>query len=354
MEASLSSDVKGFFGAVIGLDRVHMSVRAVARQGGFHEPYAIIGLSTTANCSLQIQGGTNTQLIVYGSTMSNSRSCDSGSATPNIYGTSDMAAVTATNPMTGYGGTNYGVSPVTDPYGQVAVTATTTITPVNVVAASSIPSACQNEVNTFFAQQGMTGTVTAGTYYFYPYTTTVNQTYPITAIQIQMGNSQGTTSQGSTFLFPGCDGSSTGVPGIYDLTSSSHQAGKAAIASYDSVVVFDQSLMDTGQATFYLEAPTSGPYQGIALSQQRTLDPTTGALSCPSSIPAIKLAGISSTSTMGVLDAPCADLTGIGNSNTTVNGVIVGNTVTIQGSADDIVTYNPNYTPQDKGSVLVE
>jgi hypothetical protein len=178
LEGYLSSDVRGFFGGVIGLDRVHMSVRAVARQGGFHEPYAIIALksSPTSSCALQIQGGTNTQLVVYGSTMSNSESCDGGSATPNIYGSSDMAAITATSPMTGDGGTNYGVNPVSDPYGPVPVTATTTITPIIVANASSIPSSCQNEVSTFFAQQGMTGTVTAGTYYFYPYTTTVNQT----------------------------------------------------------------------------------------------------------------------------------------------------------------------------------
>lgn len=353
VEGFLDQDVGGFFGGVLGLATLHLSVRAVARTGGYAEPYALIGLSQTAGCSIDVVGGTNTTLIVHGSTMSNDQACVGGSAGPEVFGSSNMTAISATTPMTGYGGTNYGVPPITDPFSPTNPTATTTVTPNVVLAPSDVPGGCWNEVVAYWETQGLTLTPTAsslpsaaqGTYYFYPATTVST-----TAVQLDLSSS--TLSKGSFYLMPGCDGSASGVPGVYDL-SNNHSSGQASIASYNSVTFFDQSVLGTGHATFDLNAPTSGPYQGLALVQQRGYD-ANGNIVCPSSMATITFAGISAAPLIGGFDAPCANITGIGNATTLVRGVVVGNTVTVQGSADDIVTYDADLLPKDKGSTLVE
>ena len=70
VEGRLSRDVGGFFGAVLGLRRAHISVRAVAWHGGFHQPYAVIGLASS-DCSVSVQnaGSSNAGLIVTGSAL---------------------------------------------------------------------------------------------------------------------------------------------------------------------------------------------------------------------------------------------------------------------------------------------
>ncbi len=362
VEGIMDEDITGFFGGVLGLPRLHVSARAVAKTGGYAEPYALIGLSSTAGCSIQVQVGSSTVLVVAGSTMSNDQACVGGSAAPTVYGSSNMAAPSATAPITGAGGTNYNVPLITDPFSATMPTTAMTVTPLSMNSSADVNqfanthTNCWNEFTTFWETQGVTPTTTSlpsaaqGTYYFYPYTTTATMAMT-TVVQIDLSGSA--LSSGSFYLMPACDGSATGTPGAYELINNYHPSGTAIIGSYNAVTFFNQSVLATGHASLALNGPTSGPYQGLALVQQRGYD-ASGALVCPSPPVTLKFAGISSTPLRGVFDAPCADITGIGNSTTTVDGAVIGNTVTVQGSANDVVTYDTAVLPKDKGSVLVE
>jgi len=95
-----------------------------------------------------------------------------------------------------------------------------------------------------------------------------------------------------------------------------------------------------------LNAPTSGPFQGIALYQTQPCTPSA----------ALTLTGNSNSLINGVIDTPCAALTVTGDAtdNPFVNGVVVGYTVAVAGNGSAVVTYDPSGTPADKGSVLVE
>ncbi len=361
VEGFMDEDVTGFFGGVLGLAHLHVSARAVAKTGGYAEPYALVGLSPTAGCSINVQGGASTVLVVAGSTMSNDQACVGGSALPTVYGSSNMAAPSATSPITGAGGTNYNVPLITDPFSSTMPTMAMTVTPLTITSSADVNwlannTTCWHEFTAFWETQGVTPTTTSlpsaaqGTYYFYPYTTTATMALT-TVVQIDLSGSA--LPSGSFYLMPACDTTPTGTPGAYELINNYHPSGTAIIGSYNSVTFVAQSVLATGHASLALNGPTSGPYQGLALVQQRGYD-ASGALVCPSPPVTLKFAGISSTPLKGVFDAPCADITGIGNSTTTVDGAVIGNTVTVQGSANDVVTYDTAVLPKDKGSVLVE
>jgi hypothetical protein len=161
----------------------------------------------------------------------------------------------------------------------------------------------------------------------------------------------------SYYFLPRCDGNSTTTttPGVYWFstgTADLELPGTPSINSENSVLVLSDSntplVHESGKATWVLNAPTSGPYQGIAMTAQPcdpAKDPNSATIN-----------GSAGSSIVGVLDLPCADLTLSGDSANLplVNGVVVGWEISTQGNAATLVSYNPTGTPADKGSVLVE
>ena len=340
VEGKLSQNVGGFFGGVLGLGVMHISVRAVGWHGGFHEPYALISLDPnySDDCILTAQGGSGLQFKVIGSIMSNTWSCITGSASPTITGHSDQASSDPNNVagmIQGNSGTNSGVPQIVDPYTPVTVTTTEAVTTVD--STGTFPSECLNEIRYYL--NGITTPLANTTYYFPP------------ADGSPGGFDIGPNSQNTFNLMPRCDGSDTGSPGMFEVTQDSHPTGKATINSYNSVVVFDgqSNIADTGQATWNLSAPTSGPYQGIAISEART------ATEPPCSTTyTVDIRGNTTTTVDGVVDTPCAHVSFGGNSTVNMNGALVSFDFKAFGSDTSTVDYSPTNIPADKGSVLVE
>ncbi len=340
VEGKLSQNVGGFFGGVLGLGVMHIGVRAVGWHGGFHEPYALISLDPNYSdgCILTAQGGQGLQFKVIGSIMSNTWSCITGSANPTITGHSDQSSSNAGNVsgmIQGSSGTNSGVPQVVDPYTPVTVTATEAVTTVD--STGSFPPECLNEVRYYL--NGITTPASNTTYYFPP------------ADGSPGGFDINPNSQNTFDLMPRCDGSDTGSPGMFEVTNDSHPTGKATLNSYNSVIVFDghSDILDTGQATWHLSAPTSGPYQGIAISEARTnTEPP-----CSSTY-MVDIRGNTTSTIDGVVDTPCAHVSLGGSSTINVNGALVSYDFTAFGHDTSTVDYSPSNIPADKGSVLVE
>jgi len=345
--------VGGFFGGVMGLGWMRLSVRAVAWHGGFHQPYAIIGLDPTApDCAVAVQN-TASSLTVNGSIMANAQSCVKG-GTALVYGHSDaVQATTASNgtQISGNGGTNTGVPAVVDPYPPVALT--TPSTPATVVCATTDTSCATHDFGSVYGSaspcaatiETLLGVTSpqAGSYYYFP----------------PAGGSpalvSGFKTKGAAYYFlPSCDESTGALTyGTYDFSGSPADmdiANTPTINSFDAVFVLDSAantlIKQTGQARWVLNAPTSGPFQGIALYQTQPCTPSA----------ALTLTGNSNSLINGVIDTPCATITVSGDAtdNPFVNGVVVGYTVAVAGNGSAVVTYDPSGTPADKGSVLVE
>jgi len=351
LSGRLSRDVRGFFGGVIGLDRLRLSARAVAWHGGFHQPYAIIGLDPTAgDCAIAVQN-TASSLTVNGSIMADAQSCVKG-GTALVYGHSDAVQATTTSngtQISGNGGTNTGVPAVVDPYPPVAFTAPTT--PATVVCATTDTSCATHDFGSVYAApcaatiETLLGVSSPqpGSYYYVP---------PADGSPALVS---GFKAKGAAYYFlPSCD-ESTGAltSGTYDFSGSPADmdiANTPTINSFDAVFVLDSAasilIKQTGQARWVLNAPTSGPFQGIALYQTQPCTPSA----------ALTLTGNSNSLINGVIDTPCAALTVTGDAtdNPFVNGVVVGYTVAVAGNGSAVVTYDPSGTPADKGSVLVE
>jgi hypothetical protein len=279
---------------------------------------------------------TGSNLMVTGSIMANGQSCvKNGTAT--IYGHSDASLPTDGSNGTqipGYGGTNTGVPQIVDPYHPISPTVLTAITPITI--SGTFPITCRLEVATLL---GITTPMTNSYYYFSP--------------SIGTGLISGfNVSNGSYYFLPGCDGTATGVPGSFYFSNSPYDAhisgGSPTINSFNSVFFFDPSnylVKDDGNAIWELRAPTSGTYQGIAVTEVSSCIPTTG----------MELTGNSGSFIDGIIDVPCANLTITGSSSDNfISGAVVGYDVTVAGSGTEIVNYDPSGTPPDKGSVLVE
>lgn len=333
VEGRLSRVVGGFFGGVLGLGQMRIGVRAVAWHGGYHQPYAIIGLDPSG-CSISLQDSATT-LNVEGSIIADGSTCNSGAA--SVSGHSDEVVPNTTNPIIGASGNNDGVPPIIDPYTPISVTATE---PVTQAAATSIPPECATEA-AYYIPSPVSGAV-----YFFP---------PADGSPGAIAGS--TVAHGTYYFLPRCDGTTLGSPGVYYITGGIHVSGSASYNSWNTVFVFDSTgnpiIKDTGNTSWVLHAPIRGPYQGIAMSEGRPPDQPP----CPSpGTNSLELRGNAANIIDGVVDAPCADISVSGNSPdpTFVNGVLVGWDVTVAGNALVGVNYDPSGTPPDKGSVLVE
>lgn len=350
VEGRLSRDVGGFFGGVIGLGKLHTNVTAVAWHGGYHQPYALIGLDPTASdCSIDGSGGSMT---INGSLVGDALTC--GGTNPTVTGHSDEHGGDNSGQIVGQRGTNQGVALITDPYSATgAITPTEPVTNVPDVQ-PIIPTQCYTEVEHFIP------TITTaqlldpihqlpGTHFYFPPADGSVGIVPLTG---PVGGNAGTND-----FLPLCDGTPTGQPGVYYFTSGILTPGKVYINTFNSVFIFDSAngelFHDTGQANWTLSAPTSGPYQGIALTQSRTgIEPP-----CPS-INQVNFTGgeggKGQFTASGVVDLPCTDIFAQGSSTVTVNGIVVTWNIQTSGNTTVLVNYNPSYTPADKGSVLVQ
>lgn len=342
VEGNLASNIGGFFGGVLGLGSMHISVRAVAWHGGFHQPYAVIGLDPTG-CSIQVQDS-GSAMTVNGSIMADGQSCVKN-GTAEIHGHSDASLSTDPSKgtqITGDGGTNTGVPPIVDPYPSLPITPAPSETPIVVgpgqIIASTVSVTCSNVLAQNFGSAATTTPVPSSTYYYFP----PADDAPALVSDFKI-------SGGSYYFMPNCDG----TPGIYYFSRSPSDmsvSGMPSINSIDSVFILDDQnstlIKETGQAHWVLNAPTSGLYQGIVIYESRPCSLTKS----------MTIAGTANSIIDGVIDVPCASLTVTGDStdNPFVNGVVVGYDVTVAGGATAVITYNPAGTPADKGSVLVE
>jgi hypothetical protein len=162
-------------------------------------------------------------------------------------------------------------------------------------------------------------------------------------------------SSGAYYFMPHCDGS----PAVYYFSRSPNDmdvSGNSSVSinSFNSVFVLDPNntlIREQGQAQWVLNAPTSGPYQGMAISGH----PANPEPPC-SSFPALKLAGGAGSRISGVIDAPCSTitLTGDTSNNPFVDGAIAGWRIVVAGNSTTTVTYDPSNSPANSGSALVE
>jgi hypothetical protein len=159
-------------------------------------------------------------------------------------------------------------------------------------------------------------------------------------------------SGGAYYFLPHCDGS----PAIYFFTDNTADVklsgNTTSVSSFNSVFVLDNSndlVKETGTANWVLNAPTSGPYQGIAITQNWPCTVT-------NPLQGLTLAGGAGSLINGVVDAPCAAITLSGTSanNPFVDGSVVGWDVIVAGNDTTTITYDPSRTRASNGSVLVE
>lgn len=355
VEGTLSGDVGGYFGGAIGLGSLHVSVRAVAWHGGYHEPYALIGLDPISNaCSISGGGGT---LTVDGSLVGDAVTC--GGTNPDVTGHSDEVGSGNSGQIVGQSGTNQNVPMVTDPFTPTGdITPTEPVTTVPDVEAV-IPPQCYNEVMHYIPSITLSmltaNSLPADTHFYFPPTDGAAGIVPLSG---PVGGNAGTNE-----FLPLCDGTDTGQPGVYYFTGGILTPGKVYINSFNSIFIFDSSsselFHDTGQAVWALSAPTSGPYAGIALSQTRTgtEPPCPAGSSNYSNTNSIDFTGTGKNggfSAVGAVDVPCTDVYAAGDSNVTISGELVAWDVQTNGHTNVSITYDPASAPADKGSVLVE
>lgn len=388
LEGFLDGDIKGFFGGVIGLDRVHMSVHATAETGGYSTPYALIGLGTgnpngsggstgsEASCSILINsGGSSTYVSVYGSAVGNAMDCAQHTSTSSgtntdVYGTADYGS-TATPPSpdvrtAGRDGSNL-VTPITDPF-----TPTTYSTPTTVFndiePGQPFTSPCQQQLvlkyQAGWTSSSLPSVAPSSTHYFFaPITTTAATTGLTDTIPVSIDVSG--FGHDSYYFMPGCQDSSPAVsesPALYVFTndfSSGGSTGHFSINAFDATIVLGQNVKNTGNASWTLDAPTTGPYANMAVTQAYTTS-ADGQVVCPSTYaspsnyPNIDFTGNSSAATVGNVNLPCANLEITGSTSVVVNGNMTGNTITVNGNGGAVVAYRSDIMPKDRGSVLVE
>ncbi|HKC73021.1 MAG TPA: pilus assembly protein TadG-related protein [Chloroflexota bacterium] len=373
-EGSLDSDVTGFFGGVLHLDKVHMSVRAVARTGGFSTPYALIGLgngnpTSPSNCSILIKdAGTGT--TVYGSAVGNYEDCSQHSSsaastsTTDVYGTADYGLpFTEGNPLaptTGKDG-SYLVSPVTDPF--TPTTYTTPTSTVDLVDHSQSFTPCQRQILAtymYVPPSTVPSSPASGSYYYFAPVTTTNGLTTSIPVTVDISSYPNNTN---VYLLPGCDnvpvGSPAtypGAPAVYVFTGS--VPNNSQIVSYNATVMLTQGFTEPGNGTWALQAPqepTTGPLANMAISQAYATK-ADGSVDCSmyASLPSITFTGSTGVQTTGNVNLPCSNVKVTGSNTTVVEGNVTANTITIQGSGGILVKYRSDWAPPNRGAELVE
>jgi hypothetical protein len=376
VQGTISYDVPGFFGRVIGLGKMHINVQAVAKHtDSFPESgYAVIALNNVPQsnpasdtCAIK-SNGTSSTFVVTGTIRSSGKNCLAGSPSMTVTGSSEMSGLASTGIITGQLGTYTGLNPMTDPYPQIALPPTTPATIYTDATLSTLPVACTQEV----AHYAVTSTVPTATNYYVFGDTTGN------AVQVDWDTSPGSGTY-YYYLLPGCDGTTvTGtVPGVFYFTGAIKNNGGniGNIQTFSSTVMLPDatsasafSIKVTGggkntDTVFALNAPGAGsdPYTGIALTQLRHTD-ANGKLICSSggtpNLPDIALAGNSGLSipTTGIIDTPCSDITVLGNSSggtPSVFGAIVANTMKVGGTGGFAVQYDAQGHSFSGGAALV-
>jgi hypothetical protein len=377
VDGTMGQDVGGFFGGVLGLGRVHISVRAVAEHGGFSEPYAIIGLDPNPNdCGIVVQN-TAATLITDGSIHSNSQSCIKN-GTAVITGTSESVAPTVNSngdPILGSAGTtNGGASIITNPY-SISVPQPVTDTAITICQSSctytsftdaSAPAWLKDPtcLSNLQSVTSVSNAPPAGVTYYLP--PDAPGDYPPYGHTAYVDGFQQST--GEYDFLPHCDQSLTlsasppisPTPAIYYFTGHTYDmkvSGQATVNSFNSVFVLSNdntTLIDqtgstngsTSHIKWVLNSPLSGPFKGMAIYEDQPCTATHN----------LTIVGGSNSLINGIVDAGCANVTVSGNSQDVpfINGMLIGWQVTLAGDGTAIVNYDPSGAPPDKGSVLVE
>ena len=379
VEGTMGQNVGGFFGGVLGLGRVHISVRAVAEHGGFSEPYAIISLDPNPNvCGIEVQDASAT-LVSHGSIHSNSQSCVSHNGTADITGVSESVVPTDDHsndsPITGTAGTiDGGASIITNPY-SIGVPQPVTDTAITICQSgctytsfsdSSAP-AWLKDPDCLWNLQSVTSVSNAppaGVTYFLPPDDPSD--YPPYGHTAYVNDFQQST--GEYDFLPHCDHSlnlSTSppispTPAIYYFTGHTYDmkvSGQATVNSFNSVFVLSNDntmLIDqtgstsgsTSHVKWVLNSPLSGPFKGMAIYEDQPCTATHD----------LTIVGGSNSLINGIVDAACANVTVSGDSQSVpfINGMLIGRQVTLAGNGTAIVNYDPSGAPPDKGSVLLE
>jgi hypothetical protein len=361
VEGSISTDIHTFFAGVLGLAKMHVSVRAVAKHGGGHrQPYAIIGLNPTASiCGIQVQSGSNVNLTASSSIYSDSQSCIK-SGTANISGISYSVDPTDKNLGVQIGAiTSTNNSPIPNPT-SVDVPEPLT-TPVITICGSgctykkfsSLDSTCLND----YQKSGLlpSDAVADTTYYFPPNpSSSINETGAITDF---------VASKVEDVFLPHCDSPdpSKQTAGIYYFTADKTNAtdiqasSGQRIVSHNSSFVLDPNytlMKMSGGSYFSFDAPYNGPLKGFAIWENQP---------CSTTPPqTLTINGGATDEITGTIDAACANIALTGSSTSsvaqplTINGAVIGWIVGAQGSGSVNITYNPGGMTSDLGSVLVE
>ena len=378
----LASDIHGYFGGVIGLDRSHESVRADAWHGGAPQPFTILSLDTNpATCGVQVQDAAGT-LMVYGSIHSNSQTCNNGTAI--ITGTVE-SVIQSSNPISGsLGNTNGGVKILDNPY---TPSVPRPMAPAITICSSGCTATgfddpALNLAGASWAYGG--GTLPSGSHSCFAYLNAMDpnlQLHPGPGVTYYLPpdapnppNSpwgttalvQGFSAVGGEYDFlPHCDSSDPAkqTSAIYYFSGSPNDiktSSGPALNSFNAAFVLDPNasvhlIQSTGNVgdQWSLQAPLNGPLQGMALYED---EPCSGApMGAPGSIDML-LAGSANSQINGTVDLACANLNIRGNSTNLpfINGALVAWTINIQGTGTALVKYNPLGAPPDRGSVLVE
>jgi hypothetical protein len=128
------------------------------------------------------------------------------------------------------------------------------------------------------------------------------------------------------------NGSLTMNPGIYYIQNGISATGNGNIIAHNVMVYCKTgSISLTGNGSFDITAPTSGPYAGMAVFMDRA------------NSSAIILTGNGNSVSVGTIYASASPITLTGNGSTTVfNSQIFSNTITLTANGSINVDYDPN------------
>jgi hypothetical protein len=146
--------------------------------------------------------------------------------------------------------------------------------------------------------------------------------------------------QGGIAITANAPGTVTLAPGIYYMQGGGFSDNGSIDVTGTGVMIYNApaqnndevQLAGTGNVT--LTAPTSGPYKGIAIFQDRTATAT------------VDVTGNGSLSLTGTIYAAGAEVDVTGNGGITVTGAqIIANNMNVAGNGLVSVVYNPNAAP---------
>jgi hypothetical protein len=362
-EGFLTQNVRSFFAGVLGLQRMKISVHAVAEHGGnTWQPPTLLALDPDAStCGVSAQGTASG--VLDANVHSNSQTCRGKS--DSMFATGEVVSDVPTS-----GSSNY---PITSTANGDSGNGTGTFMPnpynPNWLVPSAMSSPNPNTCNGPAPCSVCGYTIAPGDTYYQPDSNS--------GVYLMSNTFQ--TQHGTTDFLPYCD-PTTGKPtfGIYlfngnfKMTVSPGNPTPPVVNVYDSTFVFNYSaqaalLMQGGSLNMWgpcvdttvpcsLQANSTNPFYGsfgsIVIWQVGTPTPCNNPINST-------LQGGASGTIEGIVDLPCMITTVTGNSSNPgwINGGLVAWAININGGGSGIVTQSCNLycLPRlPRGSVLVQ